>query len=71
MANKKAMVKYPKLKALLCEKGLTQQEFSKIIGIGYDAFSFKINGKRKFTIDEIEKILKFFQKSFEEIFLPT
>lgn len=61
-------LKHLKLKALMIENGLTQADMSKILGINASTFSKKINGKKDFTITEIETIKDYFNLPYEEIF---
>lgn len=45
-----------KLKGLIREKRLTQEDVAKKIGIAYSTFNLKINAKAYFSQDEIYKI---------------
>lgn len=45
-----------KLRALLVEKGLTNEEIAKMLGISKQSFSMKINNVREFRISEICKL---------------
>ncbi len=42
-----------KLKGYLVEKGYTYEQSAKIIGISVTAFNQKINGKRRFYLEEL------------------
>ena len=44
------------LRAALAEKGFTQKEFAKIIGMSENSLSRKINGRREFTVTEAATI---------------
>ncbi len=46
------MINTQLLKAAIVEKGLTQTEVAKKIGISYQSLSDKINNKTEFKIDE-------------------
>lgn len=59
---------YNKLKGIMAEKNITQQELSKILEMGINTLNFKINGKSDFTIREAKLVSNFFDKKIEEIF---
>ena len=44
------------LRGRIAEKGYTQGNVAKIIGLSRQAFSTKINNKRNFTVTEIIKL---------------
>lgn len=48
---------YAKLRALMLEKGITQGDLAKILGISRTAMSSKFTGRIPFTVKEI-KLLK-------------
>ena len=45
-----------KLRALLVENNLTNEEIAKKLGISKQSFSMKINNKREFRVSEINKL---------------
>ena len=47
-----------KLKGKRVEKGYTQQEFAKLLGISTNSYNLKELGKREFCVREINLILK-------------
>ncbi|MBW6408796.1 helix-turn-helix transcriptional regulator [Clostridium weizhouense] len=59
---------YNRLKGLMTEKNITQNELSKLLEISISTLNFKINGKSDFSIKEAKKVSKFFNKPIEEIF---
>lgn len=59
---------YSKLKGLMTEKNVTQQELAEILEMSITTLNFKINGKSDFSIKEAKKVSKFFDKPIEEIF---
>lgn len=59
---------YNKLKGIMTEKEITQNELAKILQISISTLNFKINGKSDFSIKEAKKVSRFFNKSIEEIF---
>lgn len=46
---------FKRLKALRAERGLTQAQMAKIIGIGEDTYRKKENGVREFTLSEVAR----------------
>jgi len=46
------------LKGKIKENAYTQKDISEQIGISLQSFNSKINGKRKFTLDEVINICK-------------
>ncbi|MBN1073235.1 XRE family transcriptional regulator [Clostridium botulinum] len=59
---------YSRLKGLMVENTITQQDLAKILDISISTLNFKINGKSDFTIMEAKKVSKILNKSIEEIF---
>jgi len=59
---------YNKLKGLMKEKDITQEELSKMLKISLSTLNFKINGKSDFTIAEAKEISGIFKRGIEEIF---
>ena len=59
---------YNKLKGLMTEKDVTQQELAKKLKMSVSTLNFKINGKSDFTIKEARKISLLLEKPMEEIF---
>ena len=60
---------YSKLKGLLVEKNITQQELAQILKISVSTLNFKINGKSDFSVTEAKKVSNFLGKTIEEIFI--
>lgn len=58
-----------KLKAKRVEKGLTQTEIAKRIGIATATYNHKENGSATFSFNEILKLLDILECKFEDIFL--
>lgn len=58
-----------KLKAKRVEKGLTQTEMAKRIGMAIATYNHKENGSATFSFNEILKILDILDCKFEDIFL--
>lgn len=52
-----------KLKGKIAERGLTQGELAKAIGISDNSMTNKMSGRRDFTIGEIDRICKVLQIS--------
>lgn len=59
---------YLKLRALMMQNGITVTELAKQIGHDRVGLTLKLTGKRSFKIKDIDKILKFFKKSYDEVF---
>lgn len=59
---------FSKLKGLIREKNLTQEEIAKEINIAYSTFNLKINGNAFFSQDEIYKISNFLKIPKENIY---
>lgn len=57
-----------KLKGARVEKGLTQEDMAKRIGISTYSYLMKENGKRDFTLSEMKKICNILDKELSEIF---
>jgi len=57
-----------KLKGARVEKGLTQEDIAKMIGISTYSYLMKENGKRDFTLTEMKKICEILDKELSEIF---
>ncbi len=58
-----------KLKAKRVEKGLTQTQLAKMIGIAPATYNHKENGTAHFSFQEIVKLLEVLECKFEDIFL--
>ena len=57
-----------KLKSLRVMKDLTQEEFSKILGMHEVTYNRKEKGINSFSLEEARLISKYFEQSIEEIF---
>ena len=60
---------YSKLKGLMVEKRITQQELAEKLKITGSALNYKINGKSDFTVTEAKLVSSFFGKTIEELFI--
>lgn len=60
--------RHSKLKGARVEKGLTQEDMAKRIGISTYSYLMKENGKRDFTLSEMKKICEILNKELSEIF---
>lgn len=61
-------IKYPSLVAEMARRGINQGELAKIIISSQGSISRKIAGKNQWTIEEIDKICKYFDKDYYELF---
>ncbi len=59
---------FSKLKGLIRERKLTQEEMAKKIDIAYSTFNLKINGNAYFSQEEIYKISNFLKIPKEKIY---
>ena len=59
---------YPKLIGKRNEKGLTQEEMGKLLGISKNNYNRKENGKLDFSLPEVKKILSILGADYNEIF---
>ena len=50
-----------KLKGAMAEKGISQADIAKILGLSTNSVSAKINGKVDFKVGEMQKICDFLQ----------
>lgn len=57
-----------KLRGLRVEKGYTQEEIAKLIGISFTSYQRKENGVTQFTADEIVKLAETLRVNISEIF---
>lgn len=59
-----------KLRALMLEKGYTQGQLAKLLGISEQSMNYKINNKREFKAKEIKAIIELLGiNDVKEIFL--
>lgn len=58
-----------KLKGKRVEKGLSQEEISKLLDMALSTYNLKENGSREFTMTECINIMKILDCKFEDIFL--
>lgn len=58
-----------KLKGKRVEKGLTQPEIAKLIGMATSTYNMKENGIREFSMSECIELMKVLDCKFEDIFL--
>lgn len=59
---------YSKLKGLMVEKKITQQQLAQILEMSITTLNFKINGKSDFNVKEAKKVSNFFGKTLDETF---
>lgn len=56
-----------KLKALLVERNITQEELAKQMGLSSQSINAKINNKREFLASEITKIIELFKLNPDQV----
>lgn len=59
---------YPNLEKEMTKHEDTRYDLARLLGITYSGMSYKINGKRTFTLEDIRKICNRYQKPFEYLF---
>ncbi len=59
---------FPNLRAEMIRHGNTQTTLMKLLGISRTAISARFNGKSEFTKREIDIILNYYKKKYEELF---
>ena len=59
---------FPNLRAEMIRHGNTQTTLMKLLGISRTAISARFNGKSEFTKREIDIILNYYKKRYEELF---
>jgi DNA-binding XRE family transcriptional regulator len=57
-----------KLKGKRVEKGYTQQELAKLIGMNTCSYNHKENGSIDFTLSEIQDLMYYLDCDFDDIF---
>lgn len=58
-------MKYPNIKAEMGRNNLTIKQLANNLGLATNTISFKLNGKREFTLSEIESIADIFGCSLD------
>lgn len=61
-------VKYPELVGEMAKNGDTQKSIAKLLGITYSSVSRRLSGEIDWTIGDIEKLCKYFNKDYYELF---
>lgn len=61
-------VKYPELVGEMAKHGDTQKSIAKLLGITYSSVSRRLSGEIDWTIGDIEKLCKYFNKDYYELF---
>ncbi|HIR53069.1 MAG TPA: helix-turn-helix transcriptional regulator [Candidatus Onthovicinus excrementipullorum] len=56
---------YPNIRAEMGRSGCTVEKLAEILGLSPGSVSMKLNGKREFTLSEIERIADFFDCSLD------
>ena len=62
------IVKYPGLVAEMAKRGDKQKELSKLLGITNAGISRRLSGETEWSISEIEKVCKHYNKNYYELF---
>lgn len=61
-------VKYPELTGEMAKHGDTQKDVAKLLGITYASVSRRLSGEIQWTIGDIEKLCKHYNKDYYELF---
>lgn len=61
-------LKYPELVGEMAKHGETQKELGKLLGLTYASISRRLSGETKWSIDEVDKICKHYNKNYYELF---
>lgn len=64
-------IPYARLKGLRAEKGLSQANLAKIIGISEGSYLAKENGTKDWKSSEMIIIARYFKSSLDDLFLTT
>lgn len=56
---------YPNIRAEMGRHNITIKDLAKSLGLSVNSVSFKLNGKREFTLSEIENIAYIFNCSLD------
>ena len=59
---------YPELVGEMAKHGDTQQKLAEIIGITYASVCRRLSGKSEWTISEVDKICKYYDKDYYTLF---
>lgn len=62
------VILFPNLRAEMIRHGNTQSTLMKLLGLSRTVVSKKLNGKSEFTKKEIDIILDYYKKKYEELF---
>lgn len=61
-------IKYPELVGEIAKHGETQKELGKLLGLTHVSVCRRLSGETKWSIDEMDKICKHYNKSYYELF---
>lgn len=61
------MTNTAKLKAVIIEKGMLQEQVAMQLGMTSATFNYKVNNKTEFKASEIKKLFKILQLTTDEI----
>ena len=61
-------IKYPNLLAEIRRRGETQDDIAKLLNIARTTVNIKLQGKRDWTISEIETICNHFEMGYYDLF---
>ena len=61
-------IKYPNLLAEMRRRGETQEDIARLLNIARTTVNIKLQGKRDWTISEIDKICSHYEMSYYDLF---
>lgn len=61
-------MEYPNLVTEMKKRNETRYDLANLLGITYSGMSYKLQGKRTLTIQDIRKLCNHYGKSFEYLF---
>lgn len=65
---KKLVVIYPKLEAKRAYHGETAHDIATLLGVSDDSARRRLRGEVEFDLSDIEKLMKHYESTFEELF---
>lgn len=68
ITNKNGMYLFPCIIASMAENGDTISSLAADLGMGYQALSARLQGKKAFELPEVFGIMRKYKKSFNELF---
>lgn len=61
------MINTLKLKAVILERGFTQEQIAQMLGMTIATFNYKVNNKREFKVSEIKRLSEILHLTVDEV----